>query len=672
MKLLLSVVILLLGLSPTARAQRSSAAADSLQRLLAQSRADTTRVLLLAQLAHEYTQTYPLATLRYGQQSLRLAQQLGFHRGECLALIRLGSGLREAGNYPAALQIGLQALRLAQTMPDLPLRGRANNALGYLNWEQGNSRPALRYFLRAKALAAQAGDSALLTRVMGNIGNAYQQLGMLDSALYYLHQGYTLDLRRHDLTSEVGDAAMLGNVYTALNQPQLARRYYRASIRRAEKPGIIFALCRAYLGLARLYQKEGGAQVDSALYFGRQALAAGQQRPYPKGVLEASLLLSAAYAARRDSSTAFRYLTLAAANRDSLFSQAKIAQVQALAFGELLHQQERAEQEAQVAAQHRQNWLLAALAAALPIVLLLWRNNRLKQRANQQLNKQNEQIARQRDELSNALGQVRTTQAQLVQREKMAFLGELTAGIAHELQNPLAFVRNFADVSTLLVDDMSDAEGRPQADRSQQLLLAGLKQNLREISQHGQRATSIIADMLAHSRSGSAAHTPTNVNALVAEYLPLAYQALRAKDKTFTATITTHFAPDLPLVPAVGPDLGRALLNLFTNAFYAVQQRQKQNPTSYTAEVIVSTSLRPDGQVEIRVHDNGLGMPPSVQAQVFQPFFTTKPSDEGTGLGLSLSHDIVVKNHGGSLSVESQESAYTEFIIVLPTQASAQ
>jgi two-component system NtrC family sensor kinase len=662
MKPLLLVVLLLLALAPPTRGQRNVAATDSLRRQLAANPPDTTRVLLLARLAYEYTQTNPLATLRYGQQSLRLAQKIKFRRGECLALVRLGSGLREAGNYPAALEIGLQALRLAQSLPGKPLLGRANNALGYLNWEQGNSREALAYLFRAKDVAEQTRDSALLTRVMGNIGNVYQQLNQPNSALYYSQQGYTLDLRQHDLTSEVGDAAMLGNIHAALGHEQLAQHFYRASIRRATGPAITFALCRAYLGLASLYQAKPGPAADSALYFGRQALEAGQHGTHPKGVLQASLFLSAAYAARRDSSTAFRYLTLAAATRDSLFSQAKVAQVQALAFGELLRQQELAEQQEQRAIERRQNWLLAVLASVMPVLLLLWRNNRLKQRTNQQLNERNARIAAQRDELSATLDQLKTTQDQLVQAEKMAFLGELTAGIAHELQNPLAFVKNFADVSALLVEDMADGTNHA---RPEQPLLADLKQNLREISQHGQRATSIIKDMLAHSRTGTAERQLTDLNQLASEYLHLAYQGLRTKDPGFRATLTTHFDPTLRPMLVVAPDLGRVLLNLCTNAFHAVRERQQHDTAAYHPEVTVTTHTV-DGGVKIRIRDNGTGMDESVQAKIFQPFFTTKPVDEGTGLGLPLSHDIVTKGHGGTLTVESQAGYYTEFTITLP------
>ncbi|MBF9141436.1 sensor histidine kinase [Hymenobacter properus] len=275
-------------------------------------------------------------------------------------------------------------------------------------------------------------------------------------------------------------------------------------------------------------------------------------------------------------------------------------------------------------------------------------------------------VEAQNAQLEQSLANLHAAQAQLVQREKMAFLGELTAGIAHELQNPLNFMKNFAEVSTGLVDDIDGpAVPHEPGARLQGEILAGLKQNLREISQHGQRATAIIKGMLEHSRTGTSQRVPTDLNALVEDSLRLAYQGLRAKDKTFRAELNTILAPALPPVAVVPQDLSRVLINLLTNALYAVQQRQRQADSSYRPEVTVQTSAGPGG-VEIRVRDNGTGIPDEARAKIFQPFFTTKPTGEGTGLGLSLSHDIIAQGHGGTLSVESQPGNFTEFLISLP------
>jgi two-component system NtrC family sensor kinase len=275
-------------------------------------------------------------------------------------------------------------------------------------------------------------------------------------------------------------------------------------------------------------------------------------------------------------------------------------------------------------------------------------------------------LTQQASELQTALAELRATQQQLIQREKMASLGELTAGIAHEIQNPLNFVNNFADVSTELVTELEAEQVSPTPDVGlEDELLNDLRHNLHKINQHGQRAASIVRGMLAHSRQSTGERQPTDINALTDEYLRLAYHGLRAKDKSFNATLTTDFAALLPLVPAVSGDLGRVLLNLFTNAFYAVQKRQALAGSGYAPTVQVRTR-RVGEEVEICIRDNGTGIPETVQNKIFQPFFTTKPSGEGTGLGLSLAHDIVVQGHGGTLNVSSQEDEFTEFVVRLP------
>ena len=283
-----------------------------------------------------------------------------------------------------------------------------------------------------------------------------------------------------------------------------------------------------------------------------------------------------------------------------------------------------------------------------------------------EVNQRTAALAQQTDALRTTLQELRDTQEQLIQAEKMASLGELTAGIAHEIQNPLNFVNNFADVSAELVAELEAEQASPAPDAGlEDELLSDLRHNLHKINQHGQRAASIVRGMLAHSRQSTGERQPTDVNALADEYLRLAYHGLRAKDKSFNATLNTDFAALLPLVPAVPGDLGRVLLNLFTNAFYAVQKRQQTGALGYAPTVSVRT-CRAGEEVEIYIRDNGTGIPEAVRQKIFQPFFTTKPSGEGTGLGLSLAHDIVVQGHGGMLAVDSREGEFTEFVVRLP------
>ncbi|HKI88365.1 MAG TPA: ATP-binding protein, partial [Draconibacterium sp.] len=259
-------------------------------------------------------------------------------------------------------------------------------------------------------------------------------------------------------------------------------------------------------------------------------------------------------------------------------------------------------------------------------------------------------------------------QAQLVQAEKMASLGELTAGIAHEIQNPLNFVNNFSEVSNELVDEMNEELDKGDIAEAK-AISTDIKQNLEKINHHGKRADAIVKSMLQHSRTSTGQKEPTDINALCDEYLRLSYHGFRAKDKSFNADFKTEFDESLPKINVIPQDIGRVLLNLINNAFYVVNEKAKQQIEDYRPEVIVRTKfLPPSGGLRgasISVIDNGNGIPSSIVEKIFQPFFTTKPTGSGTGLGLSLSYDIV-KAHGGELKVESAENQGTEFIIEIP------
>jgi signal transduction histidine kinase/ligand-binding sensor domain-containing protein len=283
---------------------------------------------------------------------------------------------------------------------------------------------------------------------------------------------------------------------------------------------------------------------------------------------------------------------------------------------------------------------------------------------------QKEEIESQRDHLEKAFEDLKVTQTQLIQSEKMASLGELTAGIAHEIQNPLNFVNNFSEVNTEMINEL---EGELKSGNIDEALtiIADIKENEQKINHHGKRADGIVKGMLQHSRGGSGEKQLTNMNTLADEFLRLSYHGLRAKDKTFNAEMVTLFDPDLPKVNVIPQDMGRVMLNLFNNAFYAVNQKKKTATPDYKPEVSVTTSTE-NGQVVIKVTDNGIGMPDTIKEKIMQPFFTTKPTGEGTGLGLSLTYDMVVKGHGGSIQVNSVEGEGSEFIIQLPATIKSQ
>ncbi|HZY36233.1 MAG TPA: two-component regulator propeller domain-containing protein [Mucilaginibacter sp.] len=282
----------------------------------------------------------------------------------------------------------------------------------------------------------------------------------------------------------------------------------------------------------------------------------------------------------------------------------------------------------------------------------------------EEIETQRDNLESQRNTLEKTVIDLKTTQAHLVQSEKMASLGELTAGIAHEIQNPLNFVNNFSDINREMICELKD-ELKGGNVPAALAIADDIEQNEEKINHHGKRADSIVKGMLEHSRSRSGQKEPTNINVMADEYMRLSYHGLRAKDKSFNSELTTHFDPALPKINVVQQDIGRVLLNLFNNAFYAVNQKAKTAGPDYKPEVTVSTSLA-SGYVIIKVMDNGVGIPDAIKEKIMQPFFTTKPTGEGTGLGLSLTYDMVVKGHGGKIDINSVMRQGAEFIVSLP------
>jgi signal transduction histidine kinase len=266
--------------------------------------------------------------------------------------------------------------------------------------------------------------------------------------------------------------------------------------------------------------------------------------------------------------------------------------------------------------------------------------------------------------LTQTLEELKATQVQLIQSEKMASLGELTAGIAHEIQNPLNFVNNFSEVSNELIEEMCEQLEKGNAEEAK-AIANEIKMSLEKINLHGKRADGIVKSMLQHSRTSTGKKEPTDINVLADEYLRLAYHGMRAKDKSFNAAIKTDYDENIGLIKVISQDVGRVILNLITNAFYAVMEKKKLHPEAYEPTVTVSTK-KIDNKIIITVKDNGTGIPQKALDKIFQPFFTTKPTGQGTGLGLSLSYDIVTKGHGGELKVETKEGEYTAFSVILP------
>ena len=647
----LVLLCLLLGLT-WGSVLSQNARIDSLKRVLTKSRQDTSQVMTLTRLSTGYSYYSTDTSIKLAQQALRLARRLNFAKGESRALEAISLTMRVNGDFPQALGYALKALAIAQTRHEPAELAWRINMIGLIYFDMGEPQKALHYFQQAKQIFDVISRIDGIVNGLNNITDAYISLGLLDSARFVNRQAQQAiklipkDLpRRMALANNSGRLAGLGG-----NQAE-ALGFYQQAISFAVRDNNIRVLSTTQLYIAEVYNQLH--QLDSSLHYAQLALANGQRLDFKSNTLKISNFLAQLYTSLHKPDSALHYLELARVANDSLFGVKKFQQLQLL----VLQEQQR-QQEQQVAQQaFRSNVKLVSVLAGLIALVLLtfiqYRNNRHKHRVNL--------------ELAKSLTDLRTTQAQLIQKEKMASLGELTAGIAHEIQNPLNFVNNFSEVSSELVAELKE---EAQAGRTDDVLALAddLEQNLEKITLHGQRASGIVKGMLEHARTTTGKRQPTDLNALCEEYMRLAYHGFRAKDKDFNAELKTNFDPDLGLVEVVPQEMGRVLLNLFNNAFYALNQRRSDTGSNetYKPSVWVSTHQE-EGQIVIGVKDNGTGMPESVRQKIFQPFFTTKPTGAGTGLGLSLSYDIVTKGHNGTLAVSSQEGQGTEFSITLPT-----
>ncbi|GAB3867139.1 hypothetical protein GCM10028824_08880 [Hymenobacter segetis] len=681
------------------------------------ARPDTARVRQLLQAAQQWSSTDIPRAIRLSQQALVLARQLRDSAGEGQALLRLSTLHRRHNDFALARRLARQAQALFVRLRDRQGQGRAWLQLSLIDMLQGNPVPALASALKGLRLAEQAGDLQTKIRLQATLGDIYYKMGSYDEALPVLQIALAGGLRTHDqqvtllalnglgnsfqmlkkwpqaiyyyqralvLSRQLGDAigetgsetslaevyGLQGNPAAALAHGLRAQQLVRATHDDYNLPAVELMLARAYL-LAH--------QTDSAVALARHGLQLSQQARSNENIRNASDILAQAYAQRHDFAQAYYFRNLHLAYNDTLSGEdtrrrtsrlrydyeltSKQAQIDLLTKTRQLQAQKAARQRLQL------NGLLAGLASVLLIAGLLWRNIYLKQRANRHLNEMNTQIAAHRDQLNRTLTELQDTQAQLVQREKMASLGEMTAGVAHEIQNPLNFVTNFSDLNVELLAELQEELAGEHLSSSGgqniQQLLDDLTLNQVKIQEHGARADRIVKRMLEHSHPSSGTRQATDLNALAGDSLRLAYHGWCARNKDFSATLTTDLDPQLQPVPAVAQDLSRVLMNLLTNAFYAVTEKGKHADAAYRPEVQVQTR-QTDHAVEIRVRDNGAGIPLAVREKIFQPFFTTKPTGEGTGLGLSLSYDVITKGHGGVLSVESQEGEYCQFTISLP------
>lgn len=633
---------------------------DSLTHLLKSARNDSAKLRLLFTLGDAYFYRNADSAIKLEKAALTLSQKYGLERSQALAEGKLGYAYTLTGDFDHALSFGFKANTLSQRLGDLQLIHSSQFFLMLCYFAQEDFTEALKYVPPLKQMIRSgqtAGPFIPNYTVLGMMGSIYERTNQPDTALYYEFRSLAIYKEWSGIYLQIGLA------YFKKRLLDSSLYYYRRGLPIAMRTGINIDIVGMDYELSRVFEAKG--QLDSAFYYANKALKDKSATQYAHVILGATKQLAHLYELKGMRDSSFKYLKLSIALNEKIFGLEKTRRATSYAFNDEIRKQEIAAQEAKDEGKLKTYGLLTAIIVFLLVGTLQWRSNRHKQQTNYLLSEQKEEIETQRDSLEQAYIELKNTQNQLIQREKMASLGELTAGIAHEIQNPLNFVNNFSDLSAELVDEMQSE--LKTGDKEEAIAIADdIKQNLEKIRHHGKRAENIVKSMLEHSRTGTGRKQPTDLNTLAGEVLKLSYHELRAKDKSFSADLVTHFDPDLPKANVVQQAMGRVLLNLLNNAFYATQQKTKiTEPTAYKPQVIVTTKAQ-NGNIVIRVRDNGIGIPDNVRDKIMQPFFTTKPTGEGTGLGLSLSYDIVVKEHMGSIDVETREGEFTEFTVTLP------
>ena len=558
-----------------------------------------------------------------------------------------------------------------------------NHMYGHLKLQTGSTE-SLHYFKEGRRIGMEIGNDFRVTVGDMVLATNYLMLNQPDSALVYALEGEKYGTHG-GITKYLSYIwAVMGDIYRQKGIDSLALEYYHKSLQYAIPEGNFTVLAGTYESLIKYYESKNNA--DSVLYYAAKNLPVIKSLGAVTSFVASDINLGIAYqhlamafSLKNYTDSSNKYLQLALTVKDSIMAVKlkRLAAFQRLTLDEQVRMQNEEKKRAEAENKRKMYMLIAGMAVAIAIIFLIYRNNRQKQKAFDLLQQQKAETDLQKDKADVALQELKSTQAQLIQSEKMASLGELTAGIAHEIQNPLNFVNNFSDVSGELIDEMNEELNKGDIEEAK-AISADIKNNLEKINHHGKRADAIVKGMLQHSQSSSGVKEPTDINALADEYLRLAYHGLQAKDKIFKATLKTDFDSSVGKMDIIPQDIGRVMLNLINNAFYAVYERSKEQGIGYEPAVTVSTRLVPNSEnslirqsansIIISVADNGNGIPEKVLDKVFQPFFTTKPTGQGTGLGLSLSYDII-KAHQGKINIRNTPGAGAEFIITLPINA---
>jgi two-component system NtrC family sensor kinase len=647
---------------------------DSLNYALLHTTNDTMKMDIYRNMGFYQQEGKVDSALYYHEMQLSLAKKLHLKLYEAdayeqIAYVKSWEGDISAGlkSYYAALKIagdptcaeigwGYSNFSYSNSPEDARL-----SIIGMIHFELSRLYASLKLYNTARLQLNEAFEigkklqnKKILTLTTRALGVLFDKNNQPDSAFKYYQMALLHSQNSPYKRGLVDIYKSIGLYYEIQHQYDSTKKYFTKSVNAGILSNQLIGLSGVYLEYGKLYLRNN--QSDSALYYTLKCVALAESIPNESIVAKGYTQLSAIYELQKNTLTALVYLKKGKSLNDSIndASVSKITQFQNIDFEEQLRLNKIVEEQANFQNKLIMIGLIGVLLIFILIAILQYRNSRQKQKANKVL--------------ETTLTNLKSTQSQLIQSEKMASLGELTAGIAHEIQNPLNFVNNFSEVNTELLVEMKDELKKGNIEEAN-AIANDVIDNEQKINHHGKRADAIVKGMLQHSRSSSGVKEPTDINALCDEYIRLSYHGLKAKDSTFNAKLQTDFDESIGTINIIPQDIGRVLLNLYNNAFYAVNEKKKQSGENYEPTVSISTRLfiPPSGGprgAEIKVSDNGNGIPDNIKEKIFQPFFTTKPTGQGTGLGLSLSYDIM-KAHGGDLKVDTKEGDGSTFTIQL-------
>ncbi len=694
---------------------------------------DTTYLNKANELGFMLAESNPDSAFIFLDKQLQFCRSAKYKRGEADALKIYGNALQNKGDFKSSIGYYNEALKIAKALPEEKLVPGILNNIGLVYYNLGDYAEALNNFYEAIKGAEEVNNSNVKAAALNNIALIYFEQGKLEEAkakyremlaiyselgnqgrvilaynnigdvelkqkrpleaLENLKKGHESALALQSPEFIEMTARTLADIYAALDSTDKAEGLYRQSIAMAKENGYGVPYSHSLIGLANLFYKKGDRA--DALSYAQEGLKQAEIMGQTMQMRNANELLTKIYEEEGNFPDALSSFKLFKQYNDSI-NDTQSQRLAATLESEYEFSKKTLEYEK---SSLRQRWLIysafAGLLVFLIILFIVSRNRNKLNKAYNTLQEKTIEIGNKNEKLEKALEQLKATQLQLIQAEKMASLGELTAGIAHEIQNPLNLVNNFSEVSSELIEEIqaeriknkekaardrplqqnSDTESENRENALEDVILEDIKKNLSRIIFHGKRADGIVKGMLEHSKKGSGEKELTNINALADEFLRLTYQSFLAKEKEFQTdyvpiVIRTNLDPDLPKISVIPKDISKVLLNLYNNAFFACASlKPADGGDDYNPTVSVSTAIvkSPSGKagIKISVKDNGPGIPESLKDKIFQPFFTTKQSGNGTGLGLSISYDIVTA-HGGELKVQSEEGKGTEFIITLP------